>query len=223
MSGEDDCDHDYAEPPLELTSEDEDDPGYYRVPRPLQSSMSNASSSSKPSGNLFSPPPRHDEGSVRHHGTFSPTSTQRDSTDSEPPIFPTSAVNFSKLPQEKEEADNGGGIYEMVPEESPYEIDPAFCNGSLPPSSFPPSTIPLYQNTDDARSDVKTFKSSRSSGDLGSAGGGSGVQGDSGSRWSPSSSAATSPPPHSNTPSSTQCTWPALWLHDCVCNVMYAG
>lgn len=94
-----DIDHDYVEPPIELTSED---PDYYRVPR-IHSSMSDTTSN-KWNGSVYSPPPPSED---------STTAQQRDSGSSggDPQIFP-------------EREDVGGGIYNAVPEESShYEME----------------------------------------------------------------------------------------------------
>ena len=135
-----DTDHDYVEPPLELTSEDEEDPGYYRVPRALQSSMSDTTCN-RWNGSLYSPPPSQP-------GEEPTPGQQRDSGSSggELPIFP-------------ERDDVGGGIYEPVLEESPYEMEPVTTPLPSPPSV---SAMPVYQNANDARAEVEAFKSSRS-------------------------------------------------------------
>ena len=192
--GMENMDHDYVEPPLELTSEDEEDPGYYRVPRALQSGMSDASST-RMNGSVSSPPPKSSEDSIHHHqSTGSPTSAQRDSTGSDPPVFPT-PVNFSETPQEQVEG-VGGGIYDMVPAESLYEMEPGSTNGQ------PPSSSPVYQNADDARAAAEAF---RSSSDLLQLTTSSSVHADTTSPLSPNST-TTSSPPQLHTPSSTDCT-----------------
>ena len=171
-TGSDDIDHDYVEPPLELTSEDEEDPGYYRVPRALQSSMSDTTCN-KWNGSIYSPPPPSED-SVTTSGQ------QRDSGSSggDPPIFP-------------ERDDVGGGIYDAVPEESShYETE---TTGD-PHSSVSP--VPVYQNADDARAEVEAFKSSRSnSTELLNTTGRVGGGGSSSGQISP---LTTSPPPQSH-------------------------
>jgi hypothetical protein len=171
-TGDDDIDHDYVAPPLELTSEDEEDPGYYQVPRALQSSMSDTTSN-KWNGSIYSPPPPSEDSTSTAGGQ------QRDSGSSggDPPIFP-------------ERDDVGGGIYEAVPEESShYEMETT----GAPDSSV--SAAPVYQNADDARAEAEAFKSSRSnSTELLNVTGGGG-QNSSG----PVTPLTASPPPHSHT------------------------
>lgn len=98
-----DVDHDYVEPPLEPMSEDEEDPGYYRVPRTLQSSMSDTTCN-RWNSSIYSPPPPPSNRSNDDPGK------NRDSASSggDLPIFP-------------ENKDVGYEIYSEVPEESHYE------------------------------------------------------------------------------------------------------
>ena len=170
----DDTDHDYVEPPLELTSWDEEDPGYYRVPRALQSSMSDTTCN-KWNGGLYSPTPTEDSSQKRDSG----------SSGGDPAIFP-------------ERDDVGGGIYDAVPEESPYETEPEHSPNPPSSSSSSAAVVPVYANADDAKAEAETFKSSRSNStellNISAAG----VRGDSASPLSPSTS---SPPPQ--TPSSS--------------------
>ena len=133
---------DYVEPPLELTSEDEEDPGYYRIPRSLQSRMSDTSST-RLNDSVYSPPPKFSDDSSQRPTTSSPTSTQRDSTSSEPSIYPT-PMNFSEAPQ----GNSGGTSYSK---ESHYDLDPS-CTDT--------SSSHIYQNADNARAEAEAYKSS---------------------------------------------------------------
>ena len=175
---DEDSDHDYVEPPIELTSEDEEDPGYYRVPRPLQSSMSDTTYNKwNGSNSIYSPPPPSEHSDTTNHN--------------------------SKLEKmESSSIDCGGGVYESVPEESPCEMEP----GALTNDHLPPSSSAVYQNADDARVEAEAFKSSRSNSSelLNIISSSNTGQTDTSSSLSPVSITTTSPPPtQSNTPSST--------------------
>lgn len=161
--------HDYVEPPLELTSEDEEDPGYYRIPRSLQSRMSDTSST-RLNDSVYSPPPKSSDDSSQRPTTSSPTSTQRDSTSSEPSVYPTS-TNFSEAPQ----GNSSNTSYQTAPRESHYDIDPSLTDRRSSSSSH------IYQNTDNARAEAEAYKS---------------CNGESSSVRSPITS-TTSPPPSS--------------------------
>lgn len=146
ISGMEETDHDYVEPPLEFTSEDEEDAGYYRVPRSLHSRMSDTSST-RLNDCVYSPPPKSSDDSSQRPTTSSPISTQGDSTSSEPPIFPT-PMNFFDVPQ----GNSGGTSYQTVPKESPYDMDPSLTDRQ------PFSSSHIYQNTDNARAEAEAFK-----------------------------------------------------------------
>ena len=189
----DDTDHDYVEPPLEMTSEDEDDPAYYRIPRPLQSSMSDTNSN-KWNGSVSSPPPKSSNDSVRPLSSESSiTNTQRDSTGSDP----RAPVTAPPSSQEKTENDDFGrnGIYDMVPEEFPHEMEPGSTDVLPRPSSSSSSAI--YQ-TNGALTSPEVYKTSSATySEPNRAPSGSVPNGS-------SSMSSTSPPPQSHTtPSST--------------------
>ena len=149
--------NDYVDPPLELTSEDEEDTGYYRIPRSIHSQES----STRVNGSMFGPPRKTSEDSALLQSTGSVTSTtipQHDSASSDPPIFPT-PVNFAMSPQHDGEDIGGSSIYDVVPEESPYEVLPEESPYEMEPT--PSSSVSnLYQNSGDARAEAEAFKNS---------------------------------------------------------------
>lgn len=160
---DEDCD--YVEPPIELTSEDEEDPSYYRVPRPVLIS-DNQRNRPKVSGS----PPKGSEGpslqkqssssSVgggveqwkRNAGTLPATSNgptsphRKDSTQStsSAPAFLSQSLLLQTV---EEDIDN---IYTTIPEESPYELESS-------PAARAESSSPLYQNMDEAKSESGDF------------------------------------------------------------------
>ena len=191
--GEDDTDHDYVEPPLELASEDEEDSSYYRVPRALQSSMSDTTSNRfTTSSLLLSPPPPKTLSEEKNQApTTHPDSAKED-------LIDHSRLGKTDVSPPMADDDGGGdGVYERMPEESPYEMESgAFTNTNGFPSD------PVYQNADDALAGTEVSRGSRSNSsellNITSSTGGTVGRPDTASPLSPVS-ITTSPPPSSST------------------------
>ena len=208
--------NDYVEPPLELTSEDEEGSGYYRIPRSVHSQES----SSRVNGSVSGPLRKTSEDSALLQSTGSVTGTtspRHDSASSDPPIFPT-PVNFALSPQHDEEDVGGSSIYDVVPEESPYEVLPEESPYEVLPEESPYEMEPapsssvsnLYQNSGDARAEAEAFKNSAGHSLLTTIGIISGnTRGDIPSPVSPSTA---SPPPR--TPSSIDSDYVDIDQHD---------